>query len=96
MATVQIGEQGELAIPSDLRRAVGIQDRSFVTVERWGSLLVVRPADQEPEDYTAERKAEFLLSNAIDEVDYAAASAAVRAMGLDPRQIHHLPPMDAR
>jgi len=44
------------------------------------------------EIYTPERKAEFLLSAAIDEEDYQAARVAVREMGLDPDQIdHHLP-----
>lgn len=44
------------------------------------------------ETYTPERKAEFLLSNAVDREDYEAAILAVREMGLDPERIDHEPP----
>jgi hypothetical protein len=44
------------------------------------------------EVYTPERKAQFLLSNAVDSADYALAVAAVRAMGLDPKDIPHYKP----
>lgn len=44
------------------------------------------------ETYTPERRAEFLLSNAVDAEDYAAAVRDVRALGLDPDKIpHHRP-----
>jgi hypothetical protein len=42
-----------------------------------------------------ERKARFLLSNAVDAVDYARAMRAVRAMGLDPNAIPHYKPPGA-
>lgn len=44
------------------------------------------------EDYTPERKAEFLLSNAVDAKDYAAACREVRKLGLDPARIRHRKP----
>jgi hypothetical protein len=44
------------------------------------------------EVYAPERKAQFLLSNAVDAADYAGAVAAVRAMGLDPGTIPHYKP----
>jgi hypothetical protein len=44
------------------------------------------------EVYSAERRAEFLLNNAMDAADYAKACEAVRAMGLDPETVpHHRP-----
>jgi hypothetical protein len=46
----------------------------------------------ELEDYTPERIAEFLLSNAVDAEDYANAAAEVRGMGLDPDKIPHQRP----
>jgi hypothetical protein len=49
-------------------------------------------SDYELEDYTPERIAEFLLSNAVDAEDYAQAAAEVRRMGLDPDKIHHQKP----
>jgi hypothetical protein len=39
----------------------------------------------ELEDYTPERIAEFLLSNAVDAPDYAESRAEVRRMGFGPR-----------
>jgi hypothetical protein len=44
------------------------------------------------EVYTPERRAEFLLSNATDAADYAAAVKAVSKMGLDPARIRHKKP----
>jgi hypothetical protein len=44
------------------------------------------------ERYTAERKAEFLLSNAVDEADYRRARKEVAKLGIDPDSIpHHKP-----
>ena len=39
------------------------------------------------EKYTAKRKAEFLLANAIDLQDYRAARKAVKKLGVDPDTI---------
>ena len=47
-------------------------------------------ADRMPvEGYSAERKAEFLLSNAVDEVDYLWAVGEVRKLGVDPDAVPH-------
>jgi hypothetical protein len=49
-------------------------------------------ADVPVEIYTPERKAEFLLSNAVDAEDYDAAVKEVRRLGIDPLKIpHHRP-----
>jgi hypothetical protein len=44
------------------------------------------------ENYSPERKAEFLLNNAVDEADYRSARKAVRKMGLNPDSIPHARP----
>ena len=44
------------------------------------------------EQYTPGRKAEFLLSNAIDKADYRKARKEVRKLGLDPDSIPHRRP----
>ena len=44
------------------------------------------------EIYSPERRAEFLLSNAVDAKDYAAAVEEVRKLGIDPPNIPHLRP----
>jgi hypothetical protein len=40
--------------------------------------------------YTPERKAEFLLSNAVDEEDYQNARQDVRELGIAPDSVAHL------
>ncbi len=41
------------------------------------------------EEYTAERMAEFLLSNSVEGDDYRNAREEVRKLGLDPDAIPH-------
>jgi bifunctional DNA-binding transcriptional regulator/antitoxin component of YhaV-PrlF toxin-antitoxin module len=82
-----------VVIPAALRRRYGIEEGSFVIAEACEGGVLIRPALVLPvEVYTAERKAQFLLSNAIDAADYAAALAEVRCMGLDPKTIPHYKP----
>ena len=58
--------------------------------------ILLRPAAVLPvESYTDERRAEFILSNAVDASDYASAVKAVRDMGLDPVRIKHRKPAGA-
>lgn len=45
-----------------------------------------------PEIYSNERKAEFLLNNAVDCADYLQARKEVRKLGLDPDLIPHMQP----
>ena len=54
---------------------------------------MIRPAVAvSVEIYTAERRAEFLLANAVDEEDCARAPEEVRNLGLDPESIPHAKP----
>lgn len=55
--------------------------------------VLIRPAVALPvEIYTPERRAEFLLSNAVNSKDYEKAKEEVRKMGLDPEKIPHKKP----
>ncbi len=50
--------------------------------------VLLRPAAVLPvEIYTPERKAEFLLTNAVDASDRKRAEAEVGRLGLDPRKV---------
>jgi hypothetical protein len=50
--------------------------------------VLLRPAALLPvEIYTPERKAEFLLANAVDAKDRKKAEEEVRRLGLDPRKV---------
>ena len=41
------------------------------------------------EIYTPDRKAEFLLNNAVDAEDYRCAVREVRSLGIDPEAVPH-------
>ena len=89
----RVGKRGTVVIPAALRRRYGIEEGSFVIAEPCEGGVLIRPALVLPvEVYTPERKAQFLLSNAIDAADYAGAMAEVRRMGLDPKTIPHYKP----
>ncbi len=87
-------KRGTVVIPAALRRRFGIEEGSLVIAEGREEGILIRPAVAVPlEGYSQERKAEFLLSNAVDGEDYARAEEEeVRKMGLDPAAIRHRRP----
>jgi AbrB family looped-hinge helix DNA binding protein len=88
--STRVGKRGSLVIPARLRRRFGLTEGSVVIAEETEEGILIRPAVTVPiEMYSPERRAEFLLSNAVDEQDYARAREAVRDMGLDPDTIEH-------
>jgi AbrB family looped-hinge helix DNA binding protein len=89
----KVGKRGTLVIPARLRRRFGIEEGSEVIAEETPEGILIRPAITVPiEVYADQRKAEFLLSNAVDADDYRRAEEAVRQMGLDPAKIVHQRP----
>lgn len=91
--TSRVGKRGTLVIPAKLRRRFGIQEGSEVIAEETPDGILIRPAMTVPiEVYSADRRAEFVLSNTTDPEDYQSAKDEVRRMGLDPDAIpHHRP-----
>ena len=98
METMKVGKRGTVVIPSNLRRRYGLLEGTLLVAEARADGVLLRPATVLPvEVYTPERRAEFLLSNAVDEKDYAATVREVRdSMGLDPRQVTHWRPPASR
>ena len=93
MATTKIGKRGAVVIPAGLRRKYGFEEGSLVVAEAREEGVLLRPAVTLPlERYTPERKAEFLLNNAVTLGDYAWALAEVKKMGIDPKTIPHEKP----
>ncbi|MEX1182066.1 MAG: AbrB/MazE/SpoVT family DNA-binding domain-containing protein [Gemmatimonadota bacterium] len=89
----RIGKRGTLVIPVSLRRRFGLTEGDAVIAEETEDGILIRPAiTLAIESYSAERRAEFLLSNATDEDDYARAREAVEELGLDPDSIPHARP----
>ena len=93
MTIIMIPNQnGSISIPDDLRERYGLEDGSLLVMEADAEGIVLRPADwPEPEVYTPERIAEFLLNNAVSERDYQAAIEEVKKMGIDPATVPHDP-----
>lgn len=88
--STRVGRRGTLVIPAALRRRFGLGEGSEVIAEETPDGILIRPAVALPEEvYSPERRAEFLLSNAVDEDDYREARETVEAMGLDPDAIPH-------
>jgi len=89
----KVGKRGTVVIPSAIRRRLGLREGSLVIAEQTPEGVLIRPATAVPlEPYSPRRRAEFLLSNATDAADYAAAVEEVRRLGLDPQSVpHHRP-----
>jgi AbrB family looped-hinge helix DNA binding protein len=97
METTKVGKRGAVVVPARLRRKFGIEEGRLVIAEERPEGILIRPALALPvEIYTPQRKAEFLLSNAVDAEDYRAAVAEVKKMGLEPASIPHHKPRKAR
>lgn len=89
----RVGKRGAIIVPARLRKRFGIEEGSLVIAEEKDDGILLRPAVVVPvERYTPERKAEFLLSNAVDAAEYREARKEVRKLGLDPDKIPHQPP----
>jgi AbrB family looped-hinge helix DNA binding protein len=93
----KVGRRGTVVLPAKLRRRLGIEEGSFVIAEEREDGILIRPATVLPvEMYTPERRAEFLLNNAVDVKDYQRARAEVKRLGLDPGRIKHYGPAKRR
>ena len=93
MESAKVGKRGAIVVPAKLRKRFGIEEGSIVIAEEKDEGILIRPAMVVPvERYSPERKAEFLLSNAVDDADYRKARKAVRKLGLDPDSIPHRRP----
>jgi len=92
-ATAKIGKRGTIVIPANIRQNYGLEEGSQVIVEVRSEGLLLRPVVTLPvELYSPERKAQFLLNNAITQADYDQAVKEVRKLGLDPDEIPHEKP----
>jgi AbrB family looped-hinge helix DNA binding protein len=93
MQSARVGKRGAIVVPASLRKRFGIEEGSIVIAEETEDGILIRPAIVVPvERYTPERKAEFLLSNAVDDADYRKARKAARKLGIDPDSIPHRRP----
>ncbi len=86
----KVGRRGTVVLPAKLRRRLGIEEGSFVVAEEREDGILIRPATVLPlEIYTPERRAEFLLNNAVSAEDDRRARAEVKRLSLDADRIKH-------
>ena len=89
----KVGKRGTFVIPEALRRRFGLVEGSEIIAEETPDGILIRPAMTIAlEVYSLERKAEFLLSNAVDKEDYVRARQEVVKLGVDPDSIPHVHP----
>ncbi len=94
-ASTKVGKRGTVVIPAATRRRYALDEGSVLIVAERDDGILLQPAALVPiETYSPERKAEFLLSNAVDDADYVRAVEDVRELGLDPDSIPHRKPAD--
>ena len=93
--TATVGSKGTITLPKSMREALGLRDGSLVIVQQCEDGVLIRPAVAMPRDtesYSPERRAEFLLNNAMTPEDYAWARRESARLGVDPDTIDHSPP----
>jgi AbrB family looped-hinge helix DNA binding protein len=89
----RMGKRGTIVVPAEFRKRFGLDEGALIIAEEREDGILLRPAVAVPvEVYTPERRAEFLLNNAVDDEDYREIVKEVRAMGLDPDDIPHRQP----
>jgi len=93
METIKMGKRGTLVVPAKIRKQFGLDEGSLLITETRDGEIRLRPAVAVGvEIYTPERKAEFLLNNAITQEDWDAAAEEIRGWGLDPLKILNTDP----
>jgi AbrB family looped-hinge helix DNA binding protein len=91
--STRVGKRGTIVLPARLRKRYGFEEGTMVVAEEAEYGVLLRPAAVLPvEIYSPERKAELLLSNAIDARDRKAAEVEVRKLGLDPAKLRRRRP----
>lgn len=86
--TIKVGKRGTIVIPASMRARYGFTEGSQIMVQATDQGMILLPAVSLPvEMYGLDRRAEFLLNNAVSDEEYQMAKAEVQAMGLDPDDI---------
>lgn len=93
--TIRVGTRGTVVIPASIRRSYRFEEGSLLIAEARPEGVLLRPMVALPvEIYSDERKAEFLLNNAVTSEDYATAVKEILKMGLSPEKIPYKKPED--
>ena len=84
----RIGKRGTIVLPAKMRKRYGFEEGTMLVAEESEYGVLLRPAAVLPlEIYSPERKAEFLIANAVNAGDRRKAEEEVRKLGVDPRRV---------
>ncbi len=88
-----MGKRGTLVIPARLREQLGLQEGTLLVTESTGGEIRLRPAlIYEPEVWSPERKAYFMLMNSLTKEEWNRMIPDVLALGVDPSGIVGIEP----
>src|SRR6185437_1457712 len=91
--TIKMGKRGTVVLPAKLRKQFGLEDGSLLVTEAKEGEIRLRPAFvYEPEVWTPERKAYFILINSLTKEEWDRNLPDVLKMGIDPARIEGLQP----
>jgi AbrB family looped-hinge helix DNA binding protein len=93
METIKMGKRGTLVIPAKLRKQFGLEDGSLLVTEAANGEIRLRPAIvYEPEVWSPERTAYFMLINSMTKEEWDRMIPDVVALGIDPTRIEGIEP----
>lgn len=91
--TIKMGKRGTLVLPAKLRKLYGLTDGSLLTTEEKDGGITLRPAFMyEPEVWSDETRAYFILINSITREEWDENLPDVLELGIDPKHIQGLAP----
>ena len=93
METIKMGKRGTLVLPAKLRRQFGLEDGSLLITEAKDGEIRLRPAFvYEPEVWTSEETAYFMLINSLTKEEWDENLPHVVELGVNPAKIDGLEP----
>jgi AbrB family looped-hinge helix DNA binding protein len=93
METIKMGKRGTLVLPAKLRKQFGLADGSLLVTEVKDGEIRLRPAFlYEPEVWSPEETAYFILINSMTKEEWDRNLPYVLELGVDPVRIKGLEP----
>jgi AbrB family looped-hinge helix DNA binding protein len=93
MDTIKMGKRGTLVLPAKLRKQFGLSDGSLLVTEAKDGEIRLRPAFvYEPEVWSPEETAYFILINSMTKEEWDRNLPYVLELGVDPTQVKGLEP----
>jgi AbrB family looped-hinge helix DNA binding protein len=91
--TIKMGKRGTIVLPAKLRKQFGLQDGSLLVTEAKNGEIRLRPAFvYEPEVWSPEETAYFILINSMTKEEWDENLPHVLELGVDPARIEGLEP----